>query len=110
MKATITSIELRGPLQFFVLSSKAFSIIRQLKSTDCKSFKKKGYWTKHYTMTLWNNEEELKSFASSGPHLQAMKTSSRIAKEIRTITIDAEKLPSWAEAMELLKQANTIQY
>lgn len=61
-------------------------------------------------MTLWNNEEELKSFARSGPHLQAMKTSKQLAKEIRTITIDTETLPSWKEAMELLKQANPIQY
>ena len=82
MKATITSIELKGPLRFFALSKQAMHIIRQLKATKCREFKKKGIWTKHYTMTLWNNEDELKEFAKSGTHLKAMKNGHKIAKEI----------------------------
>ncbi len=42
MKATITSIELKSPFKFFPLSLKAMQIIKQLKATNCKSFKKKG--------------------------------------------------------------------
>lgn len=103
MKATITSIELKGPLMFFALSTKALGIVRQLKATDCKQFKKKGFWKTHYTMTLWNTENELKQFARSGAHLEAMKTSSKLAKEIRTITIDAETLPDWKTAKSLLE-------
>jgi hypothetical protein len=110
MKATITSIELKGPLKFFLLSRKALGIIKQLKTTDCKDFKKKGFWTTHYTMTLWNSEDELKYFAKSGAHLNAMKSSKQIAKEIRTITIDAERLPQWKEAIELLKQGKVYKY
>ncbi len=110
MKATITFIELKGPLKFFALSSKALQIVKQLKATKYNDFKKKGFWTKHYTMTLWNNEEELRAFAQSGAHLAAMKASKEIAKEIRTITIDAEALPTWSEAMELLKEAKVIRY
>ena len=105
MKATITSIELKGPLKFFALSSSALQIIRQLRASSCRDFKKRGLWTTHYTMTLWNSEEELKAFARSGAHLSAMKASQQIAREIRTITIDADSLPSWEEAQELLKQA-----
>jgi hypothetical protein len=110
MKATITSIELRGPFYFFALSSHALRILRQLKATNYKDFKKRGIWTKHYTMTLWNNEEEMKIFASSGAHLEAMKESRRIAKEIRTITIDAESLPNWKEAKKLLETGKVLQY
>jgi len=110
MKATITSIELRGPLKFFALSSKALTITRQLKSTNYKDFKKKGIWTKHYTMTLWNNENELKEFARSGAHLDAMKSSKQIAKEIRTITIDTNSLPDWKEAIRLLEDGKVIKY
>ena len=110
MKATITSIELKGPLQFFALSSQALKITRQLKATNYKEYKKRGFWTKHYTMTLWNNEQELKDFARSGAHLEAMKTSHTIAKEIRTITIDAEVLPNWKEAKKLLEKAMSILY
>lgn len=110
MKATITSIELKGPLKFFTLSTHALKIIRQLKTTNCKDFKKRGIWTKHYTMTLWNNELELKEFAKSGAHLDAMKKSKEIAKEIRTITIDTDTLPSWEEAKKLLENAKVYKY
>ncbi|MFZ1806307.1 MAG: DUF3291 domain-containing protein [Cyclobacteriaceae bacterium] len=110
MKATITSIELRGPLKFFTLSAKALRIIKQLKVTDCKDFKKKGAWTIHYTMTLWNNENDLKEFARSGAHLEAMKSSKQIAKEIRTITIDTDALPDWKEAKKLLEGAKVLKY
>ena len=103
MKATITSIELKSPFKFFALSLNALKIIKQLKATNYKDFKKKGMWTKHYTMTLWNNENELKEFAKSGAHLEAMKVSRQIAKEIRTITMDADELPEWKEALKLLE-------
>ena len=110
MKVTITSIELKGPLQFFALSTRAMKIVKQLKSTNYKDFKKQGFWTKHYTMTLWNSEQEIKEFARSGAHLEAMKESRRIAKEIQTITIEANNLPSWKEAKELLKKGKIISF
>jgi hypothetical protein len=110
MKVTITSIELKGPLKFFALSARALKIMKQLKATDYKDFKKKGVWTKHYTMTLWNNEEELKAFARSGAHLEAMKKTKEIAKELRTYTYDAEKLPEWDEAIKLLDKAKVFTF
>ena len=110
MKATITSIELKGPFKFFALSAQALQIVRQLKATNHKDFKKRGFWTTHYTMTLWNSEEDLQAFARSGAHLEAMKRSKEIAKEIRTITIDAEQLPSWSEAKALLQGGKVIRY
>lgn len=110
MKVTVTSITLKGPFKFFALSSRALKVIRQLRATECVELKKKGIWTKHYTMSLWNNESDLKAFATSGAHLEAMKSSKDIAKEIRTITIDADKLPNWKTAMELLEKAHVISY
>ena len=110
MKATITSIELKGPLKFFALSSSALKITKQLRASEYKAFKKKGFWTKHYTMTLWNNEEELKAFAHSGAHLDAMKLSRQIAKEIRTITIETDVLPSWKEGQQLLEKAKVLKF
>jgi hypothetical protein len=61
-------------------------------------------------MTLWNNENELKEFARSGAHLEAMKISKQIAKEIRTITIDADNLPNLKEAKKLLEKVKVITY
>lgn len=110
MKVTITSIELKGPFKFFLLSSQALKILKQMKATNCKEFKKNGFWTKHYTMTLWNNEAELKDFARSGAHLEAMKKSKEIAKEIRTYTYETNELPSWAEGKRLLMQAKVLKF
>ncbi len=110
MKASITSIELKGPFKFFALSAQALSIIKQLKATNCKDFKKRGLWTKHYTMTLWHHENDMKAFALSGAHLDAMKKSKSIAKEIRTITIDTDTLPSWTEAKKLLEKAKVLRF
>lgn len=110
MKVTITSIELKGPLKFFALSSSALKILKQLKTSNSVDFKKKGIWTKHYTMSLWNNEEEMRAFATSGAHLEAMKTSKKIAKEIRTVTIEADKLPDWKTALSLLEKGKVFKF
>lgn len=110
MKVTITSIKLKGPFKFFALSFRALKIVKQLKTTNCENFKKTGFWTTHYTMTLWKDEIHLKEFAKSGAHLEAMKNSKLIAEEIRTITIDGDTLPSWREAKNLLKKGKVINY
>lgn len=110
MKATITSIELKGPFKFFALSASALKIIKQLKTTKCLEFKKRGLWTTHYTMTLWNNEQELLDFARSGAHLEAMKISKNIAKEIRTLTYDTTSLPDWKTAIAMLEKGKVIKY
>jgi len=39
-----------------------------------------------------------------------MKASSKIAKEIRTITIDADSLPDWKEAENLLRKGKVCKY
>lgn len=84
--------------------------MKQLKTANHVDFKKKGIWTKHYTMTLWRSADEMKEFAASGAHKEAMKNSGSIAKEIRTITIDANELPSWSTATRLLAQGKVITF
>ncbi|WPP52685.1 DUF3291 domain-containing protein [Catalinimonas niigatensis] len=108
MKVNITSIALKSPFRFFPLSVYALNILKQLKSTHCVEMKKRGVWTKHYTMTLWKNEADLKAFAASGAHLEAMKNSRKIAKEIRTLTIDADTLPDWKTARSLLEKNGKV--
>ena len=110
MKVTITSIELKNPLKFFPLSISALNIMGQLKNTEYVDMKKQGLWTKHYTMTMWKNEADMKSFVRSGEHLKAMKESAKIAKEIRAITIDATEFPNWEEAKKLLESAKPLRF
>ncbi len=102
MKATITSIKLKSWFSFFPLSMYAMQVIRQMNSSGHLDFKKTGIGKLHYTMSLWKNEEDMRNFARSGAHLQAMRNSSKIATEIRTITIDTDQLPGWSDAKSLL--------
>ena len=110
MKATITQLKLKSPFHFFFLSSYAWKIIKQLNGSPHLKFKKKGVWLNHYTMTLWKNEEDLKKFAQSGAHLDAMKKSKRIAREIKTLTIETEKLPDWKSAKTMLREIPGIKF
>lgn len=110
MKVTITSIELKTIFKFFPLSRYALDIIRQLNTTDCLEMKKQGLGKLHYTMTLWENEAQLKAFARSGAHRDAMKKSATIAKAIKTLTIEAEQLPDWKTAKKMLEKVEPIRY
>jgi hypothetical protein len=110
MKVTITSIELKSPFHFFALSLRALRIINQLRNTPGIVDKKTtGFWTMHYTMTLWDEEKSLRNFAKTAAHLEAMKISKDIAKEIRTLTCDAESLPTWKVAKADLKAKGRVQ-
>lgn len=110
MKVTITYIQLKSPFKFFMLSYQAMKILKQLNGTNYLKLKKRGFLTRHYTMTLWENEKDLKDFAASGAHMEAMKTSRKLAREIRTYTYDAEELPDWKTAKSLLEQGQVITY
>ena len=103
MIVSITSIELKGLFKFFALSHKAMYIRKQLRKSDCVSLKTKGLGKKHYTISMWNNEKDMKEFAHSGAHLEAMKTAQTIAKQIRVITYEVNELPDWENAQILLK-------
>lgn len=102
MIATITYLELKSPFKFFALSRKALDIVNQVKKTNAIAYKSTGFWTKHYTMTLWQNHQEMREFAMSGAHKESMKHSAKIAKEIRTYTFETESLPSWSKAKSLI--------
>lgn len=108
MKLSITYIELKRPQYFFSLSIQAMKIVKQLKSTSCKKYKNIGFWTKHYTMTLWEDEQSMKEFVQSGAHLESMKKSSKIAKEIKVLTIDSTDFISWKEARKILANQKNV--
>lgn len=107
-KLTITSIQLKNPLLFFKLSLTSLQVVRQIKKTNVLQFKSQGFWTLHYTMTLWENEGEIKDFGRQGAHLAAMKKSAELASEIRILTIDADELPKWKAAKKMLKEQGKV--
>lgn len=59
-------------------------------------------------MTLWQCEADLRAFAASGAHLDAMKKSRILAKEIKTYTYDADELPDWKSAKALVMEKGRV--
>jgi hypothetical protein len=108
MIVVITSLELKSPLKFFALSYNSLKVILQLKKTNYAGFKSTGFWTMHYTMSIWKNEQDMKMFARSGAHLEAMKKSATLAKEIRTLVVHANALPTWKGAKQMLKNEGKV--
>lgn len=108
MAITITSLELKSPLKFIAFTLQVMRIVKQLKGSDCISFKLSGFWTMHYTMTLWESAEASKRFARGGVHVEAMKQSANLSKEIRNLTIESNTLPNWKEAKEKLLRDGKI--
>ena len=108
MIVTITLIELKSPLKYLALVSHYLKIMQQAKNASCVSLKSTGFWTTFYTMTLWESLEDMKIFARKGAHLDAMKVSGKIAKEIRTLTMESPILLSWKEAKQKVKSEGKI--
>nr|WP_299485359.1 DUF3291 domain-containing protein [uncultured Allomuricauda sp.] len=108
MILVITSITLKSPWKFFPLSHRAMNIVRQMKGSPYIAFQKKGFWTTHYTMSLWPNIDDMKKFSHSGAHMEAIKKTKTIAEEVRTLTIEANDFPKWKEAKLLLKEKGKI--
>jgi hypothetical protein len=84
--------------------------LRQLKKSPCINYKSTGFGLHHYTMSLWESEEDLKEFVSSGAHEKAMQKSAKIAKEIHVLSKPyfLDKLPTWTEAKTALKNDGRI--
>ncbi len=108
MTVVITLIELKNPLKFFALSYNALQIIKQMKNTPVVQYKSTGFWTSHYTLSLWNNKEDMQAFARSGAHLEAMKQSAKLSNKIITLSIEANALPDWETAKKRLRAEGKI--
>lgn len=110
MLVTITSIRLKNPFYFFILSYLALKIHFQLKKNGFTAFRKKGLGNLHYTITAWKDEEQMRNFYQQGAHRNAMKKTSQIAREVCTFTYETDKMPDWEEAIETLKNGKKLRY
>ena len=109
MVITVTSIKLRSLWHFFRLSYFGLRISRQARSQ--KGFiemKNTGFGYLHYTISAWENEAEMKEFARSGAHREAMRAGGEISVEIRTYTFEGPAMPTWKEARKLLFEKGKI--
>jgi 4-aminobutyrate aminotransferase-like enzyme len=112
MIVTITSLKLKSIWKFFGLAHYALKILRQTKDQKgIIQFKKTGFGMTHYTMSAWESEADMRAFAGSGAHLQAMKDSKKIASEIRVYTFETDTLPNWDQAKtQLLEKGRLLKF
>lgn len=105
MFITVTSIKLRSVWLFFKLSLNGMHIVKQTRQE--KGFikmKNTGFGYMHYTLSAWESDEDIKRFAHSGAHKEAMKQTKQLATEIQIYTYQGIELPSWKEAKHLLNE------
>lgn len=60
----------------------------------------------HHTLTAWESEDAMGTYARSGAHLAAMRAFDAIATG-ETVTYDAECVPSWDDALAIWHERGT---
>lgn len=105
---SITYIELRSPWLYFSLSLSGMTIVKSIKSLGCLGWKSTGFWTSHYTMTLWESADALPKFVRDHAHRTAMGKSKKLATEIRIITIPSEQMLPWRDAKALVRSQGRV--
>jgi len=103
MIVSITKIELISYSKLIAFLKFNRQIIKELEQSNCKIFKLTGNWNLRvwYTMTLWDNENELNDFYRNGIHLEAMKNSKTFSSKIQSHRIQNDDLISWDESKKL---------
>lgn len=104
MIVNITVLELKHVFKVITFFDWIKQIDAQLKNTNCLDYKKTGFWKTYYTVTSWQNKEDMQAFARNGAHLKTMQESRRIAKSFKTLSINADTLPNWKQAKSLLSK------
>lgn len=109
MIITVTSLRLRRLWGFFKLTYLAMHIVRQTQTQPgFISMKNTGFGYMHYTLSAWESEEDVKRFARTGAHRDAMKFSRSLATEIRIYTFRCDEVPDWKEAKQLLLENGKV--
>ena len=109
MFVTVTSLKLRKLWGFFRMSYLSMHVVRQTKQQKgFVSMQHTGFGYLHFTLSAWESEEDIKNFARSGAHLAAMKVSRSLSSEIRIYTFQAEEIPNWKDAKQLLFERGKI--
>jgi len=105
MILSITKIELNSYSKLLAFFKFNGQIIAELKQSNCRKFKVTGNWNCKiwYTMTLWENEDEINNFYRNGTHLEAMKQSKKFSSKINSVRVAKEDLMKWSEAKKLFK-------
>jgi hypothetical protein len=84
-------------------------IVKQAKAQEgFIQLKNTGFGYMHYTLTVWENEDDMRAFARAGAHLASLRKSNGLATEIRTYSYSGENIPSWSEAKKILAEKGKV--
>lgn len=109
MILTISSLRVKKPWHFFFVSYYALWVTLQIHfKSKCKKIKTKGVGLETYTMTLWDNEQDIKDFYMTGAHKTAMVRATKYAQEIKVFRMPATDLICWTEAKKILRQQKSV--
>ena len=105
MIVSVTKIELISYSKLIAFFKFNGQIINELKQSKSKNHKLTGSWNlkNWYTMTLWDNENDLNDFYRNGTHLEAMKQSKKFSSKIQSKHIHKDDLIPWKEAKNLFE-------
>lgn len=95
MIVSITKLERKSLWVLPRFFKHVFRINKQLKSSKCVEFGTSGKGKCSYTKSLWQNENDMMAFVTSGAHLSAMKDIKRVARSTKVKHYEADKLPDW---------------
>ncbi|KAB1158132.1 hypothetical protein [Flavobacterium luteum] len=103
MIVSITRIELNSYSKLIAFFKFNGQIIKELQQSKCKKHKVTGslnfkVW---YTMTLWENENDITDFYRNGTHLEAMKQSKSFSSKIQSKRVENMDLLNWKEAKKV---------
>jgi heme-degrading monooxygenase HmoA len=62
-----------------------------------------GNLSSFYVLTVWDSTENMMKFSRSGKHLEAIRKSKELSKEIRLLHYDSDAIPSDKEAKLMLQ-------
>jgi hypothetical protein len=104
MYISLTQLKPKGFISYFRFWFLAIPTFRQAQmAKGSLSVSAKRMNGSQCTISSWESREVMLEFMRSGAHLHAMKAFHKIATG-RTYGFEADQLPSWSEAMVLLKE------
>ena len=104
MYISLTQLKPKGLISYFRFWFLAIPTFRQAQmAKGSLSVSAKRMNRSQCTITSWESREAMLEFMRSGAHLHAIKAFHKIATG-RTYGYEADQLPSWSEAMVLLKE------
>ena len=106
MIISITEIELKSFWKLFrtiQISSKCIKYCKNDAYNLDVKVKSKG-WRFHRTITVWENDEAMRKFIISEPHVLAMKYTPKLSENVKVHHYESDTIPTWEEAIDLLKK------